>query len=75
MSDKDYLEGVRAAHSYYNGQGYAGYTRNVRADDAIKLFLPPVTEMMTMVSSPLPKPRRDWIKGFKEEQANILAEK
>ena len=72
MSNSDYLEGVRAARSYYYSQGFAGFTRTVRAEDAIRLFLPPVNEMLTQISSPLPKPRRDWIKGFKEEQINIL---
>lgn len=74
MSDKDYLQGVRAAQVYYHSQGYRGYTRTVRAEDAIKLFLPPVNEMMTQIQTPLPKPRKDWIKGFKEEQTAILAE-
>jgi len=74
MSNEHYLEGVRAAQCYYNGQAFGGFTRNVRAEDAIKLFLPPVNEMMTQISTPLPKPRKDWIKGFKEEQTLILAE-
>ena len=74
MSDSDYLEGVRAAQCYYRSQGFSGFTRNVRAEDAIKLFLPPVVEMMTQISTPLPKPRKDWIKGFKEEQTNIMAD-
>lgn len=74
MSNDHYLEGVRAAKTYYNSQGFAGYTRDIRAEDAIKLFLPPVIEMMTQISMPLPKPRKDWIKGFREEQAAILSE-
>jgi len=74
MSNEHYLEGVRAAQSYYRSQGFGGFTRNVRAEDAIKLFLPPVAEMMTQISMPLPKPRKDWIKGFTEEQSNILSE-
>ena len=74
MSNEHYLEGVRAAQSYYRSQGYGGFTRYVRAEDAIKLFWPPVEEYLTQVSSPLPKPRKDWIKGFKEEQSAILAE-
>ena len=74
MSNEHYLEGVRAAQSYYNGQGYQGYTRNVRAEDAIKLFLPPVVEALVQYVTPMPEPRKDWMKGFKEEQAAILAE-
>lgn len=75
MSDKDYLEGVRAAQVYYKSQKFASFTRFVQAEDAIKLFLPPQVEMMTQISSPLPEPRKDWIKGFKEEQIAILQEK
>ena len=74
MSNEHYLEGVRAAQSYYTSQGFAGYTRHIRAEDAARLYLPPLTEQMIMVSTPLPKPRRDWLRGFKEEQTNILAE-
>lgn len=74
MSNSDYLEGVRAAQTYHNGKSYMGYTREVRAEDAIKLFLPPIVEMMTQISTPLPKPRKDWLNGFKEEQATILSE-
>jgi len=75
MKNEHYLNGARAANCYFNGQGYAGYTRDIRAEDAIKLFLPPVVEMMTQISMPLPKPRKDWIRGFNEEKINILLEK
>jgi hypothetical protein len=75
MSDnKDYMEGARCVRAYYYSQGYGSLTRNVKAEDAIKLFLPPVVEMMTPISSPLPQSRQDWIRGFKEEQINILRE-
>lgn len=74
MSNEDYLHGVRCCQSYYNGQAFSGYTKNIKAEDAIKLFLPPVVEYFTQVSSPLPKHRKDWIRGFKEEQVNILTE-
>ena len=74
MSNEHYLEGVRSAQIYHRSQAYASLTREVRAEDAIKLFLPPVNEMLTQISTPLPKPRKDWIRGFKEEQAAILAE-
>lgn len=74
MNNEDYLNGVRAAQIFYNSAMYAGLTRDIKAEDAIRLFLPPVEEYLTQVSSPLPKPRQDWIRGFKEEQAAILAE-
>ena len=72
--NEHYLAGVRAAQSYYGSQGFGGFTRNVKAEDAIKLFLPPVVEALVQYVAPMPKPRKDWIKGFKEEQAAILAE-
>lgn len=71
-NNQDYDDGVAACKNYYKGQGFSGYTVNVRAEDAIKLYLPPVVEYMTQVSSPLPKARKDWIKGFKNEQINYL---
>jgi hypothetical protein len=74
MSDKDYLDGARAAQYYYHSQAYGSLTRYVKAEDAMRLFWPPVEESMMQVQTPLPKPRRDWIKGFKEEQVNILNE-
>lgn len=73
MSDQDYLDGARAAQHYHKAHGY-GYAKNVRGEDVIKLYLPPVVEYLTQVSSPMPKPRKDWIKGFNEEQANIIAD-
>ena len=73
MSNEHYFDGIRAAQNYHKYHGY-GYIKNIRAEDAIKLFLPPVNEMLTQISTPLPKPRKDWIKGFKEEQFNILQE-
>jgi len=63
--------GIAAAQVYYYSQAYGSLTRHVRAEDAIKLFLPPVTEMMVQYTAPLPQDRKDWLAGFKEEQAKI----
>lgn len=71
--NEDYLDGVRAAQAFYKSKYYSGFDQNIRAEDAIKLFLPPVVEYLTQVTSPLPKPRKDWISGFKWEQTIILA--
>lgn len=68
---KFYMQGVRAAQSYYASHSH-GFDRHVRAEDVIKMYMPPVEEYLTQVSSPMPKPRKDWIKGFEEEQAAIL---
>ena len=37
--NEHYLEGVRSARAYYYSSHYAGFDRNLRAEDAIKLFL------------------------------------
>ncbi len=71
--NEHYLIGVRSAYAYYYSSHYAGFDRNIRAEDAIKLFLPPLAEILMQISIPLPKPRKDWIKGFKKKQAVILA--
>lgn len=73
MSNEHYLEGVRAAQGYY-GSHCHGFSMNIKAEDAIRIYWPPVEEQMVQYQSPLPKPRKDWIRGFKEEQAVILAE-
>jgi NifB/MoaA-like Fe-S oxidoreductase len=74
MSNEHYLEGVRSARAFYYSGHYGGLDQNIRAEDAIKLFLPPVEEALIQYTAPMPKPRKDWIKGFKEEQASILVE-
>ena len=66
------MDGVRAAQNYYSAHGY-GFAKYVKAEDVIKMYLPPVVEHLTQISSPLPKPRKDWIRGFREEQVNILS--
>lgn len=70
--NRDYIDGAHAAEAYYSSQGFASYTRFVRAEDAIKLFLPPVNEAMIQTSTPMPKPRRDWMKGFTDRQKELL---
>lgn len=75
MSDENYAKGKQAAISYYSSQGFYGFTRNIRPEDAIKLYLKPVNEMNLQMPTPLPKSRADWIRGFREQQAEILAHK
>jgi len=72
---KMYKQGQKDARTYYGGQAFSSFTRNVRAEDAIKLFFPPVKEMMTQISMPLPIDRKEWLKGFKEQQATILCDR
>lgn len=70
----DCEEGAKAAYSYYYDQAYGPLTRNIKAEDAIKLFLPPVNEMMVQYVAPLPKDRKEWLEGFKEAQIKIKLE-
>ena len=72
LTDKEI--GAKAAYAYYQSQGFGGFTRDVKAEDAIKLFLPPVNEMMVQYVAPLPKDRKDWLEGFKEAQIKIKQE-
>ena len=75
VDTENYFEqGQKQCREYYASQAFAGLTRNIKAEDAIKLFWPPVDEMLIMVSTPLPKPRQKWIAGFKKQQVELLAE-
>ncbi len=71
---EEHYEGAKAADYYYNSQGFSALTRDVMAEDAVKLFLPPLVESLTQVAAPMPKNRKDWIKGFKQRQLKILEE-
>lgn len=65
MTDrKHYLNGHAAYGAFMNSPSYAGFDKGVSAEDVMRLFLPPVNEAMTSISSPLPKARREWIKGW-----------
>lgn len=65
-------QGAHACRVYYNSQMYSSLTKYIKADDAIKLFLPPVNEMLIQYAAPLPKDREEWLAGFKEEQLTIV---
>ena len=60
----DYEEGQYCAECYFNSKVFASFIRDITGADAIKLYRPPVTESLMMVSTPMPKDRADWIKGF-----------
>jgi len=71
----DYTKiGEEAYKVYRESQAYAGLSRNIKPEDAIKLFFPNVEESMMQVSSPLPKNRRDWITGWKAAAKEELKE-
>lgn len=66
-----YEQGREACRVYYKSQAFAGLTRNITAEEAVKLFWPNVDEQHIMVAMPLPKPRQKWIAGFKKEQSEM----
>lgn len=71
----DYFkQGRKACRTYYTGQATSNLTKHVKAEDAMKLYWPPIEEYLSQISSPLPKPRQKWIAGFKKEQVIIKAE-
>ena len=75
MTDEiNYFEqGQSDCRAYYTSQAYAGLTRNIKAEQAMKLFWPNVEEAQVMISMPLPKSRQKWIAGFKKEQIELAA--
>ncbi len=68
-----FAAGQSACQGYYESQAFGGYTQNIRAEDAIKLFLPAPNEQLMMVATPMPKARAAWIRGFKAARAEMLA--
>lgn len=74
MSNKDFEQGKKDCESFYRSPHFAWITRYVNPRDAMKLFWPSIQEFKTEISSPLPKPRQDWLKGFKEKQVEIQLE-
>lgn len=66
-------QGAAAFRSIVNSPSLHWVSKTVRAEDAMRLFLPPVIETAMGISTPLPKARQEWIKGFKKEQNDYLA--
>lgn len=50
-------DGRDAARAYFNSQAYSSLTKDIIASDAAKLFLPPVIESMSQISTPMPQAR------------------
>lgn len=73
--DLDYFkQGQKDCRAYYHSQATMSLTRHVRPADAMKLYWPCETEMMSQMETPLPKPRQKWLAGFRKEQIIIKAE-
>ena len=64
----NFEQGEYDCRCYYEGQAFGSLTRSVKAEDAMKLFWPPIVEMMIQYVAPFPKDRKEWIAGFKKEQ-------
>lgn len=72
----DYFEqGRQDARAYFESRSYSGLSEFIQAEEAIKLFWPPVEESMMLVSMPFPKPRQKWLAGFRQERVTIRAER
>lgn len=67
-------QGMHDCEVFYKGKTFGGFVRDVKAEDAMRLFWPPVKEMMTQISMPYPKDRKEWLAGFKKKQAEILVQ-
>jgi len=65
-------EGRKDAIAFYSSECFAGFNRNISAEDAMKLFLPALQESMTQISTPYPKPRQKWLAGFRKGQSDCL---
>jgi hypothetical protein len=65
-------QGKQNCTEYYNSHGFSSLTRNIRAEDAMRLFWPPVEEAMIMIERPLDKNRSEWLKGWKTQFKEIL---
>ena len=73
-NEENYFEqGREDCKKYYESQAFAGLTRNVVPEQAIKLFWPPVEEQLVQMVMPMPKPRQKWIAGFRKEQTEMFA--
>jgi len=68
-------QGRECCKGYYTSQAYAGLTRNITAELAIRMYLPPIEESLVQVAMPMPKDRQKWLAGFKKEQLEYLKSK
>lgn len=69
-----YQQGQRAFDALCKSPNYAFVQLPLPAESAIKLFLPPVNELMSMLATPYPKDRQEWMDGFNDRQTEYLKE-
>lgn len=60
----NFEQGQRDRIAWDTSPQFAQFSRATAVRDIMRLFLPPVPEDAMQVSCPLPKPYRDWIRGF-----------
>ena len=73
MSAEDFVAGRRARRAFVTSVLYAAYDNALPPEEAMKLFLPPVSESLVQIARPLPQDRQDWIRGWEEERAEAEA--
>jgi len=59
-------QGKQDRQAWDNSPQYAQFDRATPVRDIMRLFLPPVPEDTMQVARPLPKPYREWLRGFNE---------
>ena len=68
MGKVDYFEKGKADREvYFTSQGFASLSRNIKPEDAAKLFLPNEVEDMMQVTRPFSKSKREWLRGWNHE--------
>lgn len=68
----NYEEGRKARKGYVVSQHYAGLSNNITPDTAMKIFLPPIINDKMEIQRPLPKDRKEWVRGWNDEVAEEL---
>ena len=57
-------QGMKDCDHFFQSQGFAGISRSITGEDAVKLFWPNTTEARMEISRPMDKDRKHWIDGF-----------
>ena len=68
-----YEEGKKAAIAWNTSPYYQQFDRGLKTEDIMSLFLPPIDgqpEGGLQMSTPLPRPYQEWIRGFNENRIN-----
>ena len=68
------ITGKQAFEAVSTSTNYPPYMVGRRAEDMIKLFLPPVEEFMMSMATPLPKDRVEWMKDYTGAQTIYINE-